>query len=87
LTLADRLRLETLWNGASALSVAALASELGVHTATIYRELERGEMEGTRLNYRVKDCTSPLFRPRYSAKKAQAAIEESLKKRGGREAS
>lgn len=70
LTFADRQRLEELRNNNTSLSV--IADELGVHLATIYREIKRG-------NTGEIDDNGEY---RYSAKLAQANIKESLSRRG-----
>jgi len=70
-----RLELEKLWNGANALSVADIARELGVHTATLYRELERGYVDGVSFT---------RFRQKYSADKAQEVVNAGNRRRTGR---
>lgn len=59
LAFADRQRIEEMFN--SGMNEKAIAAEVGVHIATIYRELERGKTI-------VADSV------RYSADTAQRAI-------------
>ena len=70
LTFADRKRLEELRNENKSLS--AIADELGVHLATIYREISRGNTGEIDDNGQY----------RYSAAVAQANIRENLSRRG-----
>lgn len=44
LVFADRQRIEAMLNGG--MNEKEIAEEVGVHVATIYRELERGRQEG-----------------------------------------
>lgn len=66
----DRKRLEVMYLNNERPS--DIAAKLGVHTATVYRELQRGAGGDFDKNFRAK----------YSAEVAQRAITESLKKRG-----
>lgn len=59
LVFTDRQQIEAMYN--SGMNEKELAEKIGVHIATIYRELERGKVIG--------DCTTY-----YSADKAQRAI-------------
>lgn len=70
LTLTDRERLESLYlEGRRAQDIA---DALGVHVATIYKELKRGDTGGYDINERQE----------YSAKLAQRRLSDSLKRRG-----
>lgn len=70
LTFEDRQRLEELRN--KNVSNRAIASELGVHLATIYREIQRGNTGEIDDNGQY----------RYSAAVAQANTRENLSRRG-----
>lgn len=72
LTLEDRRSLEQLYNQGAGLT--DIANSLGVHLATIYRELTRGNTG--ELNAQGREG--------YSAETAQKAFTESLKRRGHR---
>lgn len=72
LTFEDRKRLETLYKQGEKLST--IANSLGVHLATIYRELIRGDTGEIDENGRNE----------YSAKLAQKTIQNSIKRRGHR---
>ncbi len=72
LTFEDRKRLETLYKQGEKLSI--IANSLGVHLATIYRELIRGDTGETDENGRNE----------YSAELAQKTIQNSIKRRGHR---
>jgi len=88
-----RLELEELWNGANALSAADIAREIGIHNSTLYRELERGRTSSAGMSTTL-DCnekhdlscnnTHPLFRHKYSALKAQEAVNAGNRRRTGR---
>lgn len=70
LTYEDRKNIEALYGAGE--SLADIASELGVHLATIYREMARGgtgELDGNGRNG-------------YSAGLAQKNIQDSIKRRG-----
>ena len=72
LTYEDRKSIEALYT--AGVSLADIASELGVHLATIYRELKRGgtgELDGN-------------GRGGYSAELAQKTVQDSIKRRGHR---
>lgn len=69
-TYEDRKQLEDLYNAGSALTY--IAEKLGVHLATIYRELNRGSTGELDANGRAG----------YSAELAQKTMLESLKRRG-----
>ena len=72
LTYEDRKSIEALYKAGE--SLVDIASELGVHLATIYREMTRGgtgELDGN-------------GRSGYSAEIAQKTVQESIKRRGHR---
>ena len=72
LTYEDRKSIEALYT--AGVSLADIASELGVHLATIYRELTRGgtgELDGN-------------GRGGSSAELAQKTVQDSIKRRGHR---
>lgn len=72
LTYEDRKSIESLYSAGA--SLADIASELGVHLATIYREMTRGgtgELDGNGRNG-------------YSAELAQKTVQNSIKHRGHR---
>lgn len=70
LTLADRQKLEGLYlNGER---VQDIADQIGVHVATIYKELRRGDTGQLDRNMRQE----------YSAMLAQRRLAENFKKRG-----
>jgi IS30 family transposase len=72
LTYEDRKSIENLYKSGE--SLVEIASELGVHLATIYREMTRGktgELDGN-------------GRSGYSAEIAQKTVQESMKRRGHR---
>nr|DAP39804.1 MAG TPA: RNaseH [Caudoviricetes sp.] len=73
LTLEDRKSLERLYDQGAGLS--DIATSLGVHLATIYRELTRGDTGEIDKNGREG----------YNAELAQKALQESLKRRGRRQ--
>lgn len=70
MTLADRQKLESLYLKGK--RVQDIADELGVHVATVYKELKRGETGGLDRNMRSE----------YSATLAQRRLAENFKKRG-----
>lgn len=70
MTLADRQKLESLYLKGE--RVQDIADELGVHVATVYKELKRGETGGLDRNMRSE----------YSATLAQRRLAENFKKRG-----
>lgn len=70
MTLADRQKLESLYLKGE--RVQDIADELGVHVATVYKELKRGETGGLDRNMRTE----------YSATLAQRRLAENFKKRG-----
>ena len=70
MTLADRQKLESLYLKGE--RVQDIADELGVHVATVYKELKRGESGGLDRNMRSE----------YSATLAQRRLAENFKKRG-----
>lgn len=72
LTYDDRKSIEALY--ASGVSLTDIASELGVHLATIYRELTRGGTGELDDNGRC----------RYSAELAQKTVQNNIKRRGHR---
>lgn len=72
LTFEDRKRLEALYKDNK--SPADIAAELGVHLATIYRELKRGGTGKLDKNGRNG----------YKAKIAQQTVQDSIKRRGHR---
>jgi IS30 family transposase len=66
----DRKKIEALYSKGKTLT--DIASELGVHLATIYREMTRGgtgELDGN-------------GRSGYSAELAQKTVQDSIKRRG-----
>lgn len=65
----DRNQLKVMYEHGE--SPSDIAAELGVHTATIYRELQRG------YTGQIKS-----FVPEYSADVAQSKVSSNLKKRG-----
>lgn len=72
LTYEDRKSIEALYT--AGVSLADIATELGVHLATIYRELTRGgtgELDGN-------------GRGGYSAELAQKTVQDNIKRRGHR---
>ena len=74
LTLGKRREIERLYN--DDMRPSEIAAAVGVTTATIYRELKRGE-------------TGELdkhFRPAYSAEAAELAVRLSIRNRGRRKA-
>ena len=75
LSFADRQLIETMYRGgARALDIAI---KLGVHTATIYRELQHGYTDELDQNQRQA----------YSAEVAERAAQANFKRRGKRAAS
>lgn len=70
MTLADRQKLESLYLKGE--RVQDIADELGVHVATVYKELKRGDTGGLDRNMRTE----------YSATLAQRRLAENFKKRG-----
>lgn len=70
MTLVDRQKLESLYLKGE--RVQDIADELGVHVATVYKELKRGETGGLDRNMRAE----------YSATLAQRRLAENFKKRG-----
>ena len=70
LTLADRQTLEALYLEGD--RVQDIADQIGVHVATVYKELKRGETEGLDRNMRRE----------YSATLAQRRLAENFKRRG-----
>lgn len=72
LTLADREKLEELYLAGE--RVQDIADKLGVHVATVYKELRRGETGELDRNMRRE----------YSAKTAQRRLAENFRKRGRR---
>lgn len=72
LTYDDRKRIEALYG--SGLTLANIACELGVHLATIYRELTRGGTGELDDNGRCG----------YSADLAQKTVQKNIKRRGHR---
>lgn len=70
LTFEDRKSLEALY--AEGKELSEIANALGVHLATIYRELTRGNTG--KLNSQGRNG--------YSATTAQTALQQSLKRRG-----
>lgn len=70
MTLADRQKLESLYLKGE--RVQDIADALGVHVATVYKELKRGETGGLDRNMRTE----------YSATLAQRRLAENFKKRG-----
>ena len=72
LTLADRETLEALYLKGE--RVQDIADSIGVHVATVYKELKRGETGGL-------DCN---MRKEYSATLAQRRLAENFRKRGRR---
>ena len=68
----DRKKLEALY--AAGKSLTEIASELGVHLATIYRELARGATGSLDSNGRNG----------YSSELAQKTVQDSIKRRGHR---
>lgn len=71
----DRKKLEALYD--SGVSLIAIAAELGVHLATIYRELARG----------ATGELNESGRSGYNAEQAQKAVLSSIKSRGRRKTS
>ena len=74
ITFEDRKQFEKLYT--DNMSLKDIASALGVHLATIYRELERGNTGKLDENGRSG----------YSAEAAQKNIQQSIKRRGHRKA-
>lgn len=74
LTYEDRKKIEEMYS--QNVRTLDIANSLGVHTATIYRELERG-YTGT---------TDDNHRPGYSADVAEQNYQENVKRRGCRRA-
>ncbi len=72
LTLADREQLEALYTEGG--RVQDIADQIGVHVATVYKELKRGDTGGL-------DCN---MRREYSAKLAQQRLAENFRQRGKR---
>ena len=72
LTLADRQALEALYLKGE--RVQDIADNIGVHVATVYKELKRGETGKLDRNMRKE----------YSAKLAQRRLAENFRKRGRR---
>lgn len=72
LTFDDRKSLEALYAAGAALP--DIAAKLGVHLATIYRELTRGGTGELDENGRIG----------YKAELAQKTVQESIKRRGHR---
>ena len=70
LTLADRQTLEALYLEGD--RVQDIADQIGVHVATVYKELKRGETGGLDRNMRRE----------YSATLAQRRLAENFKRRG-----
>lgn len=74
ITFDDRKKFEELY--AANASFNDIATALGVHLATVYREFERG-------NTGLLDKNG---RSGYNAEQAQKAIQQSIKRRGHRKA-
>lgn len=72
MTLADRQKLESLYLKGE--RVQDIADAIGVHVATVYKELKRGETGGLDRNMRRE----------YSATLAQRRLAENFRKRGRR---
>lgn len=72
LTLADRIRLERLYQNGD--RPQDIADAIGVHVATVYKELKRGDTGELDRN----------MRQGYSAELAQRRLQESFKRRGRR---
>lgn len=72
MTLADRQKLESLYLKGE--RVQDIADTIGVHVATVYKELKRGETGRLDRN----------MRPEYSATLAQRRLTENFRKRGRR---
>ncbi len=72
LTFEDRKSIEALY--AANISLVEIASKLGVHLATIYREMTRGSTGELDNNGRSG----------YSADIAQKTVQDSIKRRGHR---
>lgn len=72
LTLADRIRLERLYQNGD--RPQDIADAIGVHVATVYKELKRGDTGELDRN----------MRQGYSAELAQRRLQESFKCRGRR---
>lgn len=70
LTLADRQTLEALYLEGD--RVQDIADQIGVHVATVYKELKRGETGGLDRNMRRE----------YNATLAQRRLAENFKRRG-----
>lgn len=70
LTLADRQTLEALYLEGD--RIQDIADQIGVHVATVYKELKRGETGGFDRNMRQE----------YSAALAQRRLAENFKRRG-----
>lgn len=70
----DRKKLEALYSAGA--SLADIAAELGVHLATVYRELTRGATGELDKNGRSG----------YSAELAQKTVQDSIKRRGHKKA-
>lgn len=70
MTLADRQKLESLYLKGE--RVQDIADTIGVHVATVYKELKRGETGGLDRNMRRE----------YSAMLAQRRLAENFKRRG-----
>lgn len=72
LTLADRTELEALYLKGE--RVQDIADQIGVHVATVYKELKRGDTGNLDRNMRRE----------YSATLAQRRLAENFRKRGRR---
>ena len=72
LTLADRIRLERLYQNGD--RPQDIADAIGVHVATVYKELKRGDTGELDRN----------MRQGYSAELAQRRLQENFKCRGRR---
>jgi len=75
LSYGDRKRIESMW--AIGHRPKEIAYDLGVHTATIYNELKRGNTGADDHNQR----------PAYSADVAERRLQDGFKRRGRRPAS
>ena len=75
-----RKKLEELYNN---FSLQDIAGELGVHLATVYRELKRGA-DGYVAGRAKKYSGRRVSRAGYSPELAQERMEQSIKRRGKR---
>lgn len=78
----DRALIERLRNGGA--PAAVIADKVGVHTATIYRELSNGYTETPGEDGRPTPTVDEYGRRVYDAEVAQRTFERNIKRRGER---